>query len=327
MLHVLNGDAAQAVFARAGLPGAHMVWRDILVEGPVVASRDAIPALDARLPFLAERLGIDRETYARGAHEQARALDAARAQDEVVLWFEQDLFCAVNLWRLLDWFAAHAPALRLSLVYPSTDDLHGLGSAEPERLAALFAGRTPVTDAALALGRRAWAAYAGADPLEIVPLLEGDDTALPFVRGAFRCHLGRFPSVASGLNEVETAMLALLRRGAQDFGALFRAVSAHPRVRRHGMGDVQLAAAARGLDPLLRVSGGDVMHAELEITPLGRDVVAGETDWLRVRPIDTWLGGVHLVPGRPTWRWDGARGRLVPARAQDRAGPPRERGV
>jgi hypothetical protein len=313
MLHVLNGDATQAVFSRAGLPGAHMVWRDILVEGPVVASDDAVPALDARLTFLAERLGIDREAYARGAQERARVLDAARAHDEVVLWFEQDLFCAVNLWRLLDWFAGHAPPPRLSLVYPSTEDLQGLGSAEPERLAALFAGRTPVSDAALARGRRIWAAYAGADPLEMIPLLNGDDTALPFVRGAFRCHLGRFPSVANGLNEVETATLAVLRRGSQDFRALFREVSAHPRVRRHGIGDVQLAAAARGLDPLLRVSGGDVMQAEFEITELGREVVAGGTDWLGVRPIDTWLGGVHLAPGRPLWRWDGARGRLVPS--------------
>jgi len=34
-----------------------------------------------------------------------------------------------------------------------------------------------------------------------------------------------------------------------------------------------------------------------------------------VRPIDTWLGGVRLVEGRPLWRWDGAFGRLVRAPA------------
>jgi hypothetical protein len=43
--------------------------------------------------------------------------------------------------------------------------------------------------------------------------------------------------------------------------------------------------------------------------------VAGDTDWLGVRPIDTWLGGVRLVEGGPLWRWDGARGRLVSAAA------------
>ena len=315
MLHVLNGDATATVFARAGLDGERLVWRDILAEGPVAADADTPARLDARAAYLAERLTIDREAYVRAAREQSDGLAAARRHDEVVLWFEQDLFCAVNLWRLLDGFAADSAAPRLSLVYPSADETTGLGVLEPPALAALFAGRSVVSAATLALGRAAWAAYASADPLDSAPLVEREDGALPFVRGAFRCHLGRYPSVANGLNELETATLAALRRGPRDFGELFREVRRHPRVRRHGLGDVQFAACVRGLDPLVRLIGGDVMHAEVEITQLGRDVVAGDVDWLSVRPIDAWLGGVRLVEGRPLWRWDGARGRLVPSPA------------
>jgi hypothetical protein len=316
VLHVLNGDETRRVFERTGVAGDAVVWRDILVEGPVSsADGEAVPALEARVTFLAERLAIDPHVYTRGAREQATALEAARAHDEVVLWFEQDLFCAVNLWRLLDWFAQRPPAPKLSLVYPSTEEMRGLGAVAPERLAALFAERAPVTEATLALGRRAWAAYASADPLDTTPLVDDDQPALPFVRGGFRCHLGRFPSLANGLNELETATLAVLRRAPRHFAELFREVSAHPRIRRHGMGDIQFAAAVRGLTPLVRAIGGDVMEAELEITQAGRDVVAGDTDWLGLRPIDTWLGGVRLVEGAPLWRWDGARGRLVSATA------------
>jgi hypothetical protein len=314
MLHVLNGDATLSVFARADIGGERLVWRDILVEGPVTANGDAAPALEARAAFLAARLTIDGAAYVRSTREQADGLAAARGHDEVVLWFEQDLFCAVNVWHILAWFDHHTPDARLTLVYPVTDDVKGLGALEPGRLAALFAERVPVSEETLAIGRRAWAAYASADPLDSAPFVDREDAALPFVRSAFRCHLGRYPSVVNGLNEVETAALAVLRRGPRNFGALFREVSGHPRVRRHGMGDLQFAAAVRGLDPLLRVFGGDVMRAELEITQLGRDVVAGDRDWLDVRPIDTWLGGVRLVEGRPLWRWDGARGRLVSSR-------------
>jgi hypothetical protein len=142
------------------------------------------------------------------------------------------------------------------------------------------------------------------------PLAESDD-ALPFVRGAFRCHLGRFPSVANGLNEVETTALAVLRRGPRPFDELFREVGAQPRVRRHGMGDVQFAACVRGLRSLIEVAGHDVTTAELSITQRGRDVADGDVDWLSLSPLDTWLGGVHLRPGAPLWRWDGARGRLI----------------
>ena len=55
--------------------------------------------------------------------------------------------------------------------------------------------------------------------------------------------------------------------------------------------------------------------AEMDITAQGRQVEAGEADWLALHPIDTWLGGIHLHPGGPLWRWDGARDRLVTALA------------
>ena len=77
------------------------------------------------------------------------------------------------------------------------------------------------------------------------------------------------------------------------------------------MGDVQLAACVRGLTPLVAISGTEVTAADVGITPLGREVLAGRRDWPSVRAIDVWLGGVHLEGARPRWRWDGALGRLV----------------
>ena len=313
MLHVLNGDATATVFAGAGIAGERLVWRDILVEGPVAIGDGTPESLAARAAWLGERLGIDREAYARGVREQADGLTAAPEHDEVVLWFEQDLFCAVNLWSVLDWFARHARATRLSLVYPEIDEVPGLGAMPAARLAAIFAERRPVTEAMRAMGQLAWTTYAGADPLGTASLTTGEPPVLPFVQGAFRCHLGRFPSVANGLNEVESAALTVLCRGPRAFGDLFREVTAHPHLRRHGMGDVQFAACVRGLAPLVDAIGGEVTSADLEITRIGRDVVAASRDRLEIQPIDIWLGGVRLRGDRPRWRWDGARGRLVTA--------------
>lgn len=304
MLHVLNGDATASAFERAGIPGERLVWRDIVVEGPVPAVAHA--PLPGRTAYLVERLGIDAAEYTRTTEEQLSRLAAALRYDEVVLWFEQDLFCAVTLWSLLDWLTGQASAARVSLVYPAGDvHARGLGAFEPSRLAALFAARQPVTETTLALGAQAWAVYAGPDPMAAQAFV-GREVHLPFVDGAFRCHLGRFPSVATGLNEVETAALDVLARGRRGFADLFREVGAHPRIVPHGMGDVQLAACLRGLGPLVRADGD--RH---EITARGRAVAAGDEDWLAIRPIDTWLGGVHLRRDRPLWRWDAARGRLV----------------
>jgi hypothetical protein len=42
----------------------------------------------------------------------------------------------------------------------------------------------------------------------------------------------------------------------------------------------------------------------LTITDLGRAVLHGERDWLSLRPPARWVGGVHIQPGVPGWRWD-----------------------
>jgi hypothetical protein len=309
-LHVLNGDATVAPFVAAGVPGERLVWHDILVEGPVTAGDPTPEGLAVRAAWLAARLGIEAAQYARAVAEQAAALETARQHDEVVLWFEQDLFCAVNLWAILDRLTRHAPAVRLGLVYPGTDDVRGLGATSPDRLAAFFADRSRVTDAMRTQARQAWAAYTASDPLAIALLVEGQGP-LPFVGGASRCHLGRFPSVGTGLNEIETAALEVLCRGSRPFGDLFRKVGADPRVRGHGMGDVQFAACVRGLGPLGDVAGDDVATAEIHITRRGWDVAAGNVDRLSVMTLDTWLGGVRLRPGAAPWRWDGARGHLI----------------
>jgi hypothetical protein len=49
-------------------------------------------------------------------------------------------------------------------------------------------------------------------------------------------------------------------------------------------------------------------HAQVTLTNLGREVLAGATDRLAVAPIDCWLGGTHLL-GDPDWRWDAGSGR------------------
>jgi hypothetical protein len=47
------------------------------------------------------------------------------------------------------------------------------------------------------------------------------------------------------------------------------------------------------------------------LAPAGREILDGRTDRLACLPVDRWLGGVHLAPGRRAWRWDGRR--VVPA--------------
>jgi hypothetical protein len=87
------------------------------------------------------------------------------------------------------------------------------------------------------------------------------------------------------------------------------------------MGDTmcfaRLRQLAEGAAPLLRldgaVMGADAAAASVRPTTLAREVLAGERDWLALRPQERWMGGVHLRPGGPDWRWDERTGRVVRA--------------
>ena len=296
MLHLLNGDATLSVFPPT-LPGDRGVWRDIMVEGPPVDDGAA------RAAWLAPRLGVTRDDYERGWRDGQAVLARAAAEDEVVLWFEQDLFCAINLWFVVSTLPATTPA---SLIFPPlSETFAGLGTLAPPDVADLFEQRRPLDADARAEAAELWRNYAASDPTALARLVPG----LDFARDAIRLHLGRFPSTSRGIDEVETTTLATLAHGPRAFAELFRAVTRAPAHRGHGMGDVQYAAVLRDLTPLITMEPADAPFAEwrVALSADGAEVLDGRLDGLVPRALDRWLGGVHLRAGAPGWRWDGAR--------------------
>ncbi len=323
MLHIHNGDASADVARTSAIPGEHFAFREALVEGPTPANRDTAEWRKLRAQHLAEAYGEDLDRCERELEAQDEELKRSNVHDEVVLWFEHDLFCQVNLLYLLQWFAQQQPKAKLSLVcivqFPGKDNFRGLGELNAEQLASLFPSRRLVTQEQLTLAQSAWDAYCSRDPTDIQSLLETDTVALPFLRPALLAHLQRFPSTRNGLGRIENCALQLVTSGVDDFGELFRRFQdAEPR---YGLGDAQFRLALRRLieagQPLLNAVGTDVKTTQLdptmryEITELGKSVLAGQADFVNLNGIQRWLGGVYLEDDRAVWRWDDQAEKLV----------------
>lgn len=326
MLHITNGDMAVAMLRRAGIPGDMLPWRDVLHEGPVPAGLDleALSALRSR--FISDQGWGPAEEVAESFAARDAVLAESDAREEIVLWFEHDLFDQLQLIQLLDWFAARA-AHRAPLSMVATSSY--LGTLPPNHIDALFAGRKSVTDGQLALGQTAWAAYRSPDPTAIQRLMAGDTSELPWLRGALERHLEEFPSVTHGLSRSECQAVETVAGGPRSLRDAF--VSAHhEREERIFLGDWVFAQYLERLSgsrvPLLRrVDGGPVAARQapeagdrfwddrIAITDAGRDVLAGRRDWIAMNGIDRWLGGVHLDGDRARWRWDASRHTLVAA--------------
>ncbi|RAV03021.1 DUF1835 domain-containing protein [Paenibacillus sp. YN15] len=342
MLHITNGDAVAEKLRKAGIEGTVLPWREDYTEGPVAPQMDGPAIRQQRGVYLEEAYGIPQALYAETCGAQEAALAQAAAQgEEIVLWMEHDLFDqtmqAFLLHRLAHLEAeGAAPPLRLQLVtigsYPGIEPFHGLGQLTAEQLAGLYPGRRPVSAEALALGRRAWEAYASPDPRSVEALLQADTAALPFLREAFAAHLARFPSVADGLGLVERAALQAVSAGTHHLLPLFTAAThPHPLL---GIGDLAFWAYLRrmssGAAPLIRLSipdelprygdAGPLPGITVHLTPDGQDVLAGKADYVKLGGVERILGGVHLT-GQEVWRWDADGQRLVPTPPPSRTGP------
>lgn len=331
MLHVTNGDSAAQSLRQAGLPGTVIAWRDVLHEGPVPEglAPDELRAVRAR--YIAEMGWGAYDDVLADMAARDQTLEDAVAQDEVVLWFEHDLYDQLQLIQILDRVAERdAAATRLSLVcigdYPVEPRFIGLGQLSPQQLAGLFPDRQAVSPDELALGRAAWAAFRGPDPTAIERLLATGATALPYLAGALTRHLEQFPATGDGLSRTERLALAAVAGGTRNPLGVFAATQ--DREERPFLGDATFWAHLRGLTaephPLLAVAGGgtftlpgatasgaDFAAQELALTESGGAVLAGEADWVALHGIDRWLGGVHLQGSEAAWRWDGAGQRLV----------------
>jgi hypothetical protein len=338
MLHITNGDAAGGEIERAGLPGTVLPWRDVLPEGPVPTGLDAADLRVARARYLASMGWAEYDATLADFAARDAALAGAATQDEVVLWFEHDLYDQLQLIQIFDALAdpAARPPLLTAIVigaHPEVTPFHGLGQLTAAQLAALFPGRAPVTADEIALARTAWAAFRAPDPTAITTLLAGDTTPLPFLRGALIRHLDDFPAVGDGLARTERQILEAVAAGTSRPADLFRACITHEE--RPFMGDASFFARVGDLaaepEPLLVTASGAPFgvpadwsdpdqradfHAQtLAITSLGAEVLASRADWVHLHPADRWHGGVHLTGPDPAWRWDAATQRLVRTRA------------
>lgn len=323
MLHILNGGAMEETLRQSSVKGELFCFRDALISGPVTNSQDKESWRMTRAQHLSETYEVEFDECERGLIEQEKTLQSYSKHDEVVMWFEHDVFCQLNLLYLLDWFAnVDLKNTELSLVnigsFPGHENFRGLGELNSDELASLFPQRQRLLDEHLSLGSKAWQTFQSVDPTSIEELLKSDTSGLPFLATALTSHLRRFPAVANGLGEIEHAALELVDLGSHNFDQLFPKFVRTKQV--YGLGDSQLWMSlvdlTRGEQPLIKSEGVAEPHeispkTKFELTETGKSVLSGESDFVRINGIDKWFGGVHLQGRGEMFRWDTSAERVT----------------
>jgi len=312
MLHVLNGDATRMKLEQSGILGEMTVWADVLHDGPVL---DLAPGefRQVRASHLSTMTAHSADDIRIQLEQWDAALERYADHDELVFWFEHDLFDQLALVRHLHWLSAiDRRSTRFSLIcigaFPGVDNFTGLGPLSPAQLASLFPARVPITDEEVSLGRGTWELFRSPDPRPLAKVAGADGaTPLPFLKGALRRHLEDFPSSRDGLARSERQILNAVADQPRSAGELF--VATQRMEERVFMGDLSFWSIARrlatGPRPLLRCDEWPALVPRqgppLSLTDAGQAVLAGDADHINMNGIDRWMGGVHLTAGEH-WR-------------------------
>jgi hypothetical protein len=269
VLHVTNGDAVVPDIAAASgeEPGRILPWRDVLHDGPVPAGLGPAELARVRAAHLAARGWGEEGTILAELLERDARLRQPAAHDEIVLWFENDLFDHLQLAQVSDRLGGRPGPV--TLVRMPHDRRDGLGAE--------FRSRMPYR----------------ADPAPFAALRSDDPR-----------EWRRFPAIArlaeelperrTGLGRLEREIVDALLADPLEPDELFAEVAR--REQPPWVADDVLWAVADGLEPLVHRNGGGY-----ELTAEGRAVIVGHARW---ETPERWLGGVQLGLGRPQWAWD-----------------------
>ena len=331
-LHVANGTSTTRTITAAGIPGLCSIWADPLHDGPVPSGLSDDELLEVRGKYLSgsdnpasqawvgENPSLDPVNDLR---QWRRAVSNHESFDELILWFEHDLFDQLNLVQLLDWIRTRLPETKpVSLIcigsFPGRPAFKGLGELTPDELAPLLETRQTVSDSQYELARRVWHAFREPTPEALDAVRRENTSALPYVAPAITRFLEEYPWSGDGLSRTERRLLELAAGEAIPLYKAFPRM--HDGERFYYVTDGSLAELteilSRASPPLIAWEPSNAPEApplsgSIALTDAGRAVLAGELDRVSTCGIDRWLGGVHLQGRVALWRWDAAGQRVV----------------
>jgi len=298
------------------VPGRFVSWDDILHEGPTpLLSGDEW--LRVRAAYLASAGYGDAAEMLRDFKVKDDALEQLDGEDEVVFWFEHDLYDQLLLVRHL-WWIGNRVGARGARRYSMVLGNDYLGMLKPADFPPRFARRQEITADQIALGTEVWAAYCGTDPSRLVrfatmdlPPEGGSRLTLAYLRPAMLRLLEEFPAVENGLSRSERQILEVLAEGDRTPEQTFMAAS--KLEEDIWMGDWSFWTIVKrlnaGTHPLLtmdvRPREGRLPAGTIAITESGRRVLARRADHIVLNSPSRWLGGTWLTPER-SWRWTGS---------------------
>jgi hypothetical protein len=244
-IHILNGDALKESFPFDSIAGEVIVIREAFMDGPVSDVYDAA-YWTKRKNYIQNTYGESEHNYDDRVRSEFNRLEEITGDDEVYLWFEDDLFCQCNMW-----FAVHFISQKSEpvfyRVYPEADTERwmGFGRTTKEDLIQYFNKAIKLNKKETEHIERLWEAFVADDRETLVELSETGCGGIRFQKEVVQALLDRVPD-ETGQGRPQKTLSALLMEGDQSFYDIFEKFAQREGI--YGFGDTQVAHMLKELE-------------------------------------------------------------------------------
>jgi hypothetical protein len=289
LLHITNGDSFTTTLKSLPLKGDIITWREMLCEGKTLCNVGSESFWKTRFEFLNKNYKVSKSWFIEKTLKEYRSLCNHKQQDQIVLWFEYDLFCQINMLAVLSWLKTHRRHAEISLVCSGkedeTDKLYALNELSKEQLVKLYENRVVLTQDDIEYADYVWQLYCSDNPIRLENLGNFQDFQFAYLSDALKAHLKRFPTIHNGLNDMENTVLNIAAQGSdlkrpELLGSILR------NQGHYGFGDSQYERMLNRMKPLFTSLN------PVKLSRKGKEVLEGKTNYYAaIKNANTYLGG------------------------------------
>ncbi|MCG9972341.1 DUF1835 domain-containing protein [Christiangramia crocea] len=289
-LHIVNGDSLAEQMEQLNLPGELIIWRELLCEGPTLKEINQ-DFFKVRKKFLRKAYDISSENYEERFISEIKRLKAMDDYDSVILWFEFDLFCHINMLAAINLLFAKKKEVPISLVcskkLPGEKEFKPLSNLSLDELKNHYDNRIELNNDDLEVAMLIWELYCSGDPMKLKPQIK-TNTNFEYLSSCIRAHIERFPNSVTGINSLERNVLKLIENHeiASENHLLGYALQYQGY---YGYSDTQMKRLLKKLSIFYENKDDRILLSEK-----GKQVLNGEKNFYRDLKNDEYFGGARM---------------------------------
>lgn len=212
ILHITNGDSTTNYLKKLNIKGDFITWREMLCEGKTEVKVGSEFFWKSRFDFLKQSYKITKKQFIDLTLKEYRNLCNQKSQEEIVLWFEYDLFCQINMIAVISWLKRYRKGRKISLVCSGEIDgsskMFGLSELSEKQIKEHYKNKVELTQDDISYADYVWQLYCSNDPIKLQNVYQyQQNTTFKYLIDSLLAHLQRFPSIDNGLNSIENNIL------------------------------------------------------------------------------------------------------------------------